>query len=130
MLHMQKKLLNLGVILSSLIGYLEWGDGMHAFLFEAEAEMLSKLRSDPAGVLHPFTLIPLLGQILLIFTLFQGTPNRILTLSGVGCLCLLYLMMAFIGIIGGNIRIILSTVPFLVFGFIAVRSHWKRPVRM
>lgn len=69
--NMKSKLLNFLLIVTSLLGYLEWGGDNHIFLFKAEAEILSKLFTDPLSVLHPFTLLPLAGQIILLITLFQ-----------------------------------------------------------
>jgi hypothetical protein len=107
------KLPNLLLIIFSLFGYLEWGQGQHAFLFQAEAELFSKFLSDPADVIHPLTVLPFLGQVLLLVTLFQKTPSKILTYLGIAGLGLLFGMMVLAGIFGGNMKIILSTLPFL-----------------
>jgi hypothetical protein len=79
MKFMKGKILNLLVILTSLIGFLQWGKGNSMFLFQAEAEVLSKLFVSPMDVIHPLIILPLLGQILLFFTLFQKEPNKFLT---------------------------------------------------
>jgi hypothetical protein len=73
---MKSKILNLGLILTSVFGYLEWGSGNHAFMFQAEAELLGKLFTDPASVVHPFTLLPLAGQLMLEITWFQPKPGK------------------------------------------------------
>lgn len=111
---MKIKILNLLLIIASLFGYLEWGGNNHSFLFENEYTVLSKLFIEPKAVLHPLTLIPILGQILLLVTLFQQKPNKYLTYIGIGCLGLLLGLMTFIGIIDFNFRILISTVPFIV----------------
>ena len=82
---MKSKILNLTLILTSLIGYLEWGQDMSMFLFQGELDVISKLFTDPLSVLHPFTLLPLLGQILLLITLFQKNPSKVLTYVGIYC---------------------------------------------
>jgi hypothetical protein len=120
---MKSKLLNIGLILSSLIGYLEWGQGNHQFLFQSEAEIISKLFTDPISILHPFTILPLLGQILLIITLFQKQPDRIMTYSAIACIGILLLLMFVIGIISMNFKILFSTLPFLILAFITIRHH-------
>ena len=111
---MKQKIFNSLLIVSSLLGYLEWGGNNHILLFQSEAEIFSKLLSDPKSVIHPLILMPLAGQILLLITLFQKTPNKILTYIAIGCLGLLLGFMLFIGIIDLNIKIITSTIPFLV----------------
>ncbi len=120
--RMQKaKRLNLLLILTSLMGYLEWGGGNHAFLFDAEAEVISKLFTDPASVIHAFTLIPLAGQILLLITLFQKFPNRILTFIGMGAIAVLLLFMFIAGLLALKAKVILSVLPFLVMAVVTIR---------
>jgi len=63
---MDKKLLNLCLILTSLMGYLEWGQGRSVLLLQAEAEMFSRALAAPAAVIHPLTLLPVLGQLALV----------------------------------------------------------------
>lgn len=120
------KLLNLGLILSSFIGYLEWGTDQSGFLIETEWMILSGLFTDPMSVLHPFTVIPLLGQILLLITLFQKTPDRKLTYAGLACLSLLLLFIPLIGVLAMNLKIIASSVPFIVFGILTILNHKKK----
>jgi hypothetical protein len=123
---MNRKILNGLAALTSLTGYLEWGGGNSAFLFQGELELLGKLFSDPVSAAHPFTLLPLFGQVLLVITLFQKEPSRWLTFIGVGCLGLLLLFMFLIGLLFLNLRILLSTVPFVVTAFLAVKEARKR----
>nr|WP_255777939.1 hypothetical protein [Mariniradius sediminis] len=104
---------------------MEWGQGQHSFLFQAEAELFSKLVSNPADVIHPLTVLPLMGQILLLVTLFQKKPSKILTYLGIAGLGLLFGMMVLAGIFGGNIKIILSTLPFLGTAAWVVWRNWK-----
>jgi hypothetical protein len=111
---MKSKILNFLLIISSLFGYLEWSGTSHAFLFEAEITLLSKLFSAPTSVIHPFTLLPLVGQIILCITLFQKHPGKILTYLGMMCLGVLLVFILAIGIMSLNVKIICSTLPFIV----------------
>lgn len=120
---MQKKLLNLLLILASLVGYLEWGHGQSVLLFKAEAEIFSKALVDPAGVIHPLTMLPLLGQLALAATLFQKSPSKVLTYVGIIGIGLLFALMFFIGVIDLNAKILASTLPFLVLAVITMRAH-------
>lgn len=119
----KSKILNLLLILTSLFGYLEWSGNNHVFLFQGEYEILTKLWSDPASVAHPFIVLPLISQLLLLFTLFQKTPGKWLTLSSIAGLVLLLGFMFIIGIISFNIKILFSTLPFLVVAYFAVRHQ-------
>lgn len=120
---MSKRALNVSLIIASMIGYLEWGQGRSVFLIQAEVEMFSKALADPLSVIHPFTLLPVLGQLALLVTVFQHTPSKVLTYVGIGGIGLLVGLMLFIGIIDTNVKIALSTLPFMVLSVIRVRSE-------
>ena len=123
---MKKKVLNGCLILTSLLGYLEWGVDNRMFLFQAEIEVLTKLFKDPLSAAHPFTLLPLFGQLILLFTLFQKIPGRLLTFIGIGCLTVLLLFMFLIGVISFNYKILLSTVPFVVTAILTMIEIRKK----
>lgn len=122
---MKSKLLNFSLIITSLFGYLEWGKKSHSFLFQVEFELFSKLFTDPIAALHPFTILPLLGQGILLITLFQKTPDKTWTFIGMGGLAVLLLFMLFIGLLSSNIKIIISTLPFLLVSFLTIRNYRK-----
>lgn len=119
-IFMKQKVLNLCLIVTSLFGYLEWGADNRIFLFQGEWEVLGKLVSDPVAAVHPFTLMPLFGQIVLLITLFQKEPSKIFTFIGLTCLSLLLLFMFLIGLLSLNFKILLSTIPFIVTGILVI----------
>jgi hypothetical protein len=85
--------------------------------------VLSKIFTDPASVVHPFTLVPLMGQILLLITLFQKKPSRLLAFIGIGSIGILLLFMFFIGILSFNLKILASTIPFIVLCFAFIKIN-------
>ncbi|MFZ1457935.1 MAG: hypothetical protein WAT46_17960 [Saprospiraceae bacterium] len=117
---MKPKILNALLIVTSLLGYLEWSGDSHTFLFQAEAEILYKLFTNPSSVVHPFILLPLIGQILLLITLFQKSPSKILTYVSIAGLGLLLGFMFIIGLISLNYKIIISTISFLVVAVLTI----------
>ena len=123
---MKRKILNGLAVLTSLFGYLEWGGDNSMFLFQGEWEVLRRLVTDPLSAAHPFTLVPLLGQVLLIMTLFQREPGRWLTYAGLACIGLLLLLVTFIGVIGLNYKMFLSTIPFIVTAIFAIKETKKK----
>lgn len=123
---MKKRILNGLVVLTSFFGYLEWGTDNRMFLFQGEWEVLGKLLSDPLAAAHPFTLMPLFGQVLLLVTLFQREPSRRLTFVGIACLGLLLVFMFLIGLLSLNYKIFLSTVPFVVTAIFAIMEARKK----
>jgi hypothetical protein len=120
---MSLKAFNILLVATSLLGFLEWGGGNQSFLFQVEAELFSKLFVDPRSVVHPFTILPVLGQLFLLITLFQKHPDKGLTYTGIACLSLLLVFMFIIGLMSFNIKVILSTLPFLM---VAIFTIWHR----
>jgi hypothetical protein len=118
---MSLKAFNILLVATSLLGFLEWGGGNQSFLFQVEAELFSKLFVDPRSVVHPFTILPVLGQLFLLITLFQKHPDKGLTYTGIACLSLLLVFMFIIGLMSFNIKVILSTLPFLM---VAIFTIW------
>lgn len=119
----KSKILNIAAILTSLVGYLEWGQGQHMFLFQGELDILVKMFSNPTAVLHPFIVLPLVGQILLAITLFQKVPSRLMTFIGIGAISVLMVFMFLIGVIGFHGKTALSTLPFLITGALVIIHH-------
>lgn len=122
---MKSKILNFLLIIFSLIGYLEWSGNQHIFLFEAEIEIFSKLFTSPKSVIHPFIVLPIISQFLLLFTLFQKTTSKKLTYISIFGLGILLGFMLFIGIISLNYKIALSTIPFIVVSIVTMLHHRK-----
>lgn len=122
---MKRRILNACLIVTSLLGYLEWGTENQMFLFQGEGEVLSRLVTDPLSVAHPFTLLPLFGQIILFITLFQKRPSKIMTFIGLACLGVLLLFISFVGIISMNYKIFLSTLPFIITAILTVKENLK-----
>ncbi|MBN8662977.1 MAG: hypothetical protein J0L83_00265 [Chitinophagales bacterium] len=119
---MRHKILNISVVLTSLLGYLQWGGGNTMFLFQAEGEVLLKLFTKPAEVFHPLTILPMLGQLMLLITVFQEKPSKILTWSGIIALSSLLALMLVIGFMDMNPSIIVSVLPFFVLVFFVVKG--------
>jgi hypothetical protein len=120
---MKSKILNFLLIITSLFGYLEWGENNHSFLFQAEVEIFSKIFTDPFSVIHPFTILPLIGQTILIITLFQKSPNKTFSYIGIGSLGILLVFMFVIGLINLNFKIIFSTIPFIIISILAIKHY-------
>ncbi|MCF8254515.1 MAG: hypothetical protein K9H61_02585 [Bacteroidia bacterium] len=122
---MKRKMLLFSTIIFSLLGYLEWGGNHQMFLFQMEAEIFSKIFIDPISIVHPFIILPLIGQILLVISLVQTEPSKILVYSGIAGLAVLYFFILLVGILGFKYKIALLTLPFLVSSFFLIRSFYK-----
>jgi hypothetical protein len=107
-----RRLVNLGVVLSFLLCYLEWGGGHSAFVAQVEHQVLVG-KPEAQNFAHPMIAIPFIGQLLVLFTLFQKTPSHRLASIGIILMGVLVLLLAVIGVSSSNVRIASSTVPFL-----------------
>jgi len=125
----ERKLPILLLLFFSLTGYLEWGGNNHEFVCSIEYEVFKSLFSDPLSVIHPLTVLPMLGQILLLIALFQKRPLRNLVLTGVGLLGLLFLLLAFIGILTRNGKIFYAALPFLITAVWTLAIWLRKPAR-
>lgn len=117
------KLLNFCLLISSFFGYMEWGADQRAFVFQAEAELFTK---DLANLVHPFVLIPLAGQAMMLYTLFQPRPGRWLTLIALACMSLFMLLLFGIGLMTVNPRILMAALPFVVLGIAVLWYNRKK----
>jgi hypothetical protein len=110
-----------------MLGYLEWSRDNSMFLFQGEFDILRRLFTDPLSVAHPFVLLPLFGQTVLLISLLPKVPHRLLTYSGIACLGLLLGFICFIGIISLNWKIFISTLPFLFTAVYTIKAHRGEP---
>jgi hypothetical protein len=119
---MTARLINIALLITSLLCYLEWGGGNSGFLFQLELELF---KTD--DIAHTFThvmvLAPLAGQFILLITVFQKTPGRRLTAIGIGLLSVLVLMISLVGILDLNYKIFGSTLPFLASVYFFFRNR-------
>lgn len=111
---MKNRLLIVLLLITSLFVYLEWGGDNSSFLFKLEFDVLGKLISNPVSVLHPFVILPLLGQMLLLIALFFNSPGKWLLFAGIVFLSLLPAVILLVGLLSVNIKILLSLLPYLV----------------
>lgn len=118
---MKNRLLIILLLFTSLFIYLEWGGGSSSFLFKLEFDVLKKLISDPVSVLHPFVILPLLGQMLLLIALFFNSPGKWLLFAGIVFLSLLPAVILLVGLLSVNIKILLSLLPYLIVLVLVVR---------
>lgn len=112
---MRLKLIILALLLTSLLGYTEWGKNQSILVFQMEYELFFGSKGSLNSFLHPFIALPLLGQFVLIFQLFLVTPKRRWILSGASLIALLYPLYFAVGIVTLKYKIVISTLPFLFF---------------
>jgi hypothetical protein len=100
---------------------MEWSGNNHAFLIIMQYEIIFGKYFDLKNFFHPVILLPLIGEILLIITLVQEKPSKVLLLTGMACLSVIMFIIFFVGITSLNIKIFASTLPFFIIGFIILK---------
>jgi hypothetical protein len=113
------------LLILSLFGFLEWGKNQHSFLFQVEADILSKIFQRPKDFIHPFILLPLIGQCSLIISLFWKRQKQILEVIGILSLSVIMLMILLIGIITLNVKMLLSSLPFVILAIWQLRQRYR-----
>ena len=109
-----KRLINIGLLLAFGICYMEWGQDMSSFVFQAEYEILTKKEGFWQNMTHPIILAGLVGQLLLIWCAFQKTPNKKLNWLGIIILSPVVLLLFTAGALALRVKMILSTLPFII----------------
>lgn len=109
-----QRVINVLIILTSWLGYLEWGHSQSAFLIEVEWLLLSGQSTSASDFAHPIIFLPLTGQVLVLIALFQKIPSRRLTTLGLALIAVLLLLVSVVGLMSLNLRIFGSTLPFFV----------------
>jgi len=119
---MKNSQLKILLLISTFIGYLEWGTDQSSFIVQSEWEVLKKVPEDPLSLWHPFILLPVAGQLLLLFDIIKKNKGKKLSVIAIVLMSLLYLMILFIGLLDMNFKKILSALPFFILSFVIIRS--------
>jgi hypothetical protein len=105
-------------VLASMLGYLQWGENQHQFLFQTEAELFRKGWGNPGSVVHPFILLPLLGQLLLLVNAFVARPRKGLIYLGITLIGLLYALLIFIALLSSSWLVKAAVCPYSVMAVV------------
>lgn len=103
----------LGLCLSFLVCYTEWGDHQHSFIFQIIYEVLSQSGTLKA-LSHPLILAGLLGLMIFIYATLARSVHRIIPWLGVLMLSAVVIMFSLAGILSLNLKIIASTLFFWI----------------
>lgn len=80
---MKARLLNLLLLLTPMIAYMEWGADQSIFLIEVEIIVLKKAFTEPESIIHFMIILPILGQLGLIANIFLKQDKKWLVLTGI-----------------------------------------------
>jgi hypothetical protein len=105
--------LAIGLIAAFLGCYMEWPPDNSAFLFNAVAEILQS-GTVLQSLTHPLVLSGLVGMLLLAYSAAHPMPNRRLLRAGILILCPMVFIVLLAGTLAVNLKMIGSTLPFLI----------------
>lgn len=121
---MQPRWISLGLFLSFLICYFEWG-GNAMFLYQMEMDLFTTEKLNSQNLSHPLILLPFIGQLMLLIPVFRtGFPLKFTLIANL-LLGLLVFMVLLAGSLSGNVKMISSTLPFIFFTILLIRTYRK-----
>jgi hypothetical protein len=110
---MTLRLINIGLILAFLSGYMEWGQGNSAFVFDAARAIFTEADNLIGSLTHPLIISGLAGLIILIYCAIRPDASRRLNTIGILILSPVVLLILLSGGLSGNLKSVASTLPFL-----------------
>ena|SRR6218665_3189010 len=114
-------------LLTFLLCYLEWGGGNSGFLLQMEYDVLFKGQYSDSFK-HPLVLIPFLGQLLLLISIFR--PRKKLILAGIILQGILVFMVLLVGGLSLNPKIFFSALPFVGVLVLFIRYNKAQKMRI
>lgn len=112
---MTLRLLNIAMLLSFLLGYMEWGGGNSAFIADVEWTVFTSGDNFLNNLFHPVILPGFVGQGLLLYAAVAKRPRKWINVTGIVLLSLIMLLILFTGVVSASLWIILSVLPFFAF---------------
>ena len=110
---------------SFLFCYLEWAD-QSAFVYEVAYMLLFEKSEKASAFSHPLVLLPFLGQLLVLISLFMPKPKKWMVITGMAMMGLLVVMLLLVSLLGRNWKIFLATMPFLVSAVWCVKGFRRK----
>ena len=112
-----RRVLNVGLFFAFQIGYLEWPN--HArFIIQFEYELFSNTQRLLSNLTHPLILVGFVAQMMLLLGIFLKNFNKKINAFSIILLGLIVLLFMIVGCTSANIKIVLSTLPYLVLSSI------------
>jgi len=103
--------INLGLIISFSVCYMEWGYDQASTVLETEYYVLFQKEFSRDTLTHPVILLGLLGQILILISAFRF--NKMVNIAGGVMLGLIVLLVLMAGILGRKLLMVASVIPFV-----------------
>ena len=118
------KLFNIALLIAFLFVYLDWGHDGAEFIWQLESSIFSGPDYNIGLLTNPLFILAFIGQVLLIAATIKTQNSRRVTTIGVVLLSGIVILVLIMGLLVLKIKIVLSTVPFLILVTILI-IKWK-----
>ena len=108
------KLINIGLFIAFLFVYLDWGHDGAEFIWQLESSIFSESGYNIGLLANPLFILAFLGQVLLIVATIKTHNSSRATTYGVVLLSGIVIPVLIMGLLVPKIKMILSTVPYLI----------------
>lgn len=122
---MKGKLLNVLLIVASLFGVLPDNYGSGLFFYEAEAKVVGEFFGANSPYVQTYMIFPLTAQLLLVGTLFQKEPSKLITYIALLGLAFIYVVISFLELVIFGPEYSLGSIPYAIAVFFAIRHYGK-----
>jgi hypothetical protein len=111
------RLLKIGIFISFLICFVDFGHDGAVFVGELEYNIIVNLKDTAGSFTILFFLLPFIGQLIISVSIFK---NNAITKIFFGTILLSFivLLILILGLLTSNIKIIISTIPFISISII------------
>ena len=92
---------------------MEWGGGNHSFVFEIQLKVFTNRADFISNFTHPVILVGLIGQVILGIAIFRSHLRFGWILTAIILLGIPILLILMSALFSSNLKMILSTLPFL-----------------
>ena len=119
------RLINFGLLATFLICYTNWGHNEVGFIAQIEYFIFRDSSAVTSAIQNPLLVLAFPGELLFFIGIFQSTNTKRLTLAGLILVGIPVLQILVSGILSGEPKMFLSTIPFLaiaIFWFIRQRK--------
>lgn len=117
-----RRLLNILLLLTFQLGYMEWPPHNSMFVFQATYEIFSKTDTLLSNLMHLIILLGFLAQLVLLLSAIVPQSNKKINALGILVLGILILLFLLISILSKNLKMFLATLPYLS---ISVYFFWN-----
>jgi len=126
-LQKMSRLIQPGLVLTFLICYVDFGHDGANFVGQLEYSLLKDIGGSFSSFQSPLFMLALIGQMLILFSMFSARSNKGLTITGLICLGIIVLLIFVSGLLTANLPVVLSTIPFIAVSaiYIVKRSPGK-----